>query len=66
MRKMDAIRHFGGWPETAVAIGCSEASIRQWPEHLNRKQQAQVITESLLAFGLKRTRRAFPDFFLLP
>lgn len=61
MRKSDAIELFGGVKQLAEALIISPQAVSQWPDELSARHTKQVLGEAVIRYGVRKTRKAFPD-----
>lgn len=43
MNKKEAISHFGGVKQTAVALGVTRQAVERWPDELTQRIQDRIV-----------------------
>ncbi len=64
MKKSDAIELFGGVKQLAEALIISPQAVSQWPDDLGDRHANQVLGASIRIYGVRKTRKAFPNIAL--
>jgi len=63
MLKADVIQFFGGRELVAHALDISGGAVEKWPNKLTSTLAAKVFAAAIQRFGVKATRKAFPEMF---
>ena len=63
MEKQKAVEFFGGWKETATAMGLTDSACRMWTDPLPDRVAERVVARGIQVHGVAKTRRAFPAMF---